>query len=41
MVVSSLRKISGTFEKKTGRTFKNRVVSTKIVKLTTCAQPPL
>ena len=32
MVVSFLRKTCGTFEKKTGRTFENRVVSTKIVK---------
>ena len=32
MVVSFLRKTCETFEKKTGRKFENRVVSTKIVK---------
>ena len=32
MVVYFLMKTCGTFEKKTGRTFENRVVSTKIVK---------
>ena len=32
MVVSFVRKTCGSFEKKTGRTFENRVVFTQIVK---------
>ena len=32
MVVSLMRKTCGTFEKKTGRTFENRVVFTKNIK---------